>query len=91
MLAYAPRLRGDYERGKELLEVSLALSREADDKVQIAEALLELAGVSFYLEDREQANKLYEEGIILCREVGYTYRLPDFLFSLGYTVLVQGD
>jgi predicted ATPase/DNA-binding CsgD family transcriptional regulator len=91
MLAYAPRLRGDYEQAKELLEESLALSREADDKVQIAEALLELAGVSFYLEDRGRANKLYEEGIILCREVGYTYRLPDFLFSLGYTVLVQGD
>jgi non-specific serine/threonine protein kinase len=91
MLAYGARLRGDYGRAKELLEESLALSREADDKVQIAEALLELAGVSFYLEDPEGANKLYEEGITMCREIGYMYRLADFLYSQGYTVLVQGD
>ena len=91
MLAYTVRLRGDYERAKELLEESLALSREEDDKVQIAEALLELAGVSFYLENHERANKLYEEGIILCRQIGYMYRLADFLYSQGYTVLVQGD
>lgn len=27
----------------------------------------------------------------MCREVGYTYRLPDFLLSLGYECLLEGD
>jgi predicted ATPase/DNA-binding SARP family transcriptional activator len=44
MLGYTVVLRGDYERAKELLEESLTLSREADDRVGIADALLFLGG-----------------------------------------------
>jgi tetratricopeptide (TPR) repeat protein len=43
-LGSAAWMRGDYERAKELLEESLRISREADDKVKIADALLELGG-----------------------------------------------
>src|SRR5215207_129980 len=74
MLAGPTWVRGDYEGAKELLEESLALSREADDKVKIVDALLQLGGVTDAQGDRAQAKEIYEEGIALCREVDYTYR-----------------
>jgi predicted ATPase/DNA-binding SARP family transcriptional activator/DNA-binding CsgD family transcriptional regulator len=91
MLGYTVALSGDYERAKELLEDSLTLSREADDRVGIADALLFLGDAWYGLGDRAQAKEIYEEGIVLCREVGYMYRLPDFLSNLGYTLLLKGD
>jgi non-specific serine/threonine protein kinase len=75
---------GDYERGKKLLEESLAISREADDKVKIADALFQLAITTDRQGDNAESKEFFEEGIALCREVGYTYRLPSFLLSLGY-------
>jgi predicted ATPase/DNA-binding CsgD family transcriptional regulator/Tfp pilus assembly protein PilF len=91
MLAGPTWVRGDYEGAKELLEESLALSREADDKVKIVDALLQLGGVMDAQGDRARAKEIYKEGIALCREVDYTYRLPDFLYSLGYMLLLEGD
>ena len=84
-------MRGDYERGRELLEESLEISRKAGDKVMMAEALIQLAGTAWGQGDAARANEIYQEGIDLCREAGYTYRLPDFLFSLGYQLLLEGD
>jgi non-specific serine/threonine protein kinase len=84
-------VRGDYERGRELLEESLEISRKAGDKVMMAEALIQLAGTAWGQGDTARANEIYQEGIDLCREAGYTYRLPDFLFSLGYQLLLEGD
>ena len=91
MLAAPAWVGGDYERGKELLEESLAISREAGDKVMIAEALLQLAGTAWGPGDTARAKEIYEEGIAVCRDVGYTYRLPQFLLSLGYLLLVEGE
>ena len=84
-------VRGDYARGRELLEESLRISREAGDRIMIAEALLQLAATAWGVGDTERGKEIYEEGIILCREAGYTFRLPDFLFSLGYQLLLEGD
>jgi predicted ATPase/DNA-binding CsgD family transcriptional regulator len=84
-------VRGDYGRGKELLEESLKISREAGDRIMIAEALLQLAATAWGTGDTERGKEIYEEGVILCREAGYTFRLPDFLFSLGYQLLLEGD
>jgi predicted ATPase/DNA-binding CsgD family transcriptional regulator/Tfp pilus assembly protein PilF len=91
MLAGPTWVGGDYERAKELLEESLALNRKADDKVGIAEALLQLGSATAYQGDRARAKEIYEEGIAVCREVGYTYRLPDFLLSRGYQSMLEGD
>jgi predicted ATPase/DNA-binding CsgD family transcriptional regulator len=91
MLGEKARLRGDYDWAKELLEESLTISRDANDKVKTADALLFLGNTLHNLDDRERAKEIYEEGIVLCREVGYTYRLPDFLLSRGYTLLIEGD
>ena len=84
-------VRGDNERGRELLEESLAISREAGDEVMIAEALIQLAGTEWGLGNTQRGNEIYQEGIDLCRKAGYTYRLPDFLLSLGYQLLLAGD
>ena len=84
-------VRGDYERGKELLEESLRISRGAGDRIMIAEALIQLAGTAWGTGDTERGKEIYEEGIVVCREAGYTFRLSDFLFSLGYQLLLEGD
>jgi predicted ATPase/DNA-binding CsgD family transcriptional regulator len=84
-------VRGDYERGKELLEESLEISRKAGDRIMIAEALIQLAATAWGLGDTKRGMEIYEEGADLCREAGYTFRLPDFLFSLGYQLLLEGD
>src|SRR4030095_15726822 len=55
------------------------------------EAFLSLAVMEWGVDDNERGKEIYEEGIILCREAGYTFRLPDFLLSLGYQLLLEGD
>jgi non-specific serine/threonine protein kinase len=57
----------------------------------IADALPELASILICLDDRERAKELYEEGIVLCRELGYGTRLGEILFQLGYMLLLEGD
>jgi tetratricopeptide (TPR) repeat protein len=91
MLGRAARLRGDFQRAKQLLEEGLKLSRDADDRLGIADALRELAGVWSLTGDRAKAKALYEEGIVLCRELGYRLRLGDFLQIQGNTLLLEGD
>jgi non-specific serine/threonine protein kinase len=83
--------RGDYERGRELLEEGLRIGREAGDEVIVAEALMQLAGTAWGMGDIERGNEIYQEGIDLCREAGYTFRLPDFLLSSGYQLILEGD
>ncbi len=91
MLAVPAWVGGDYERGKDLLEESLAFSQETDDKIMIAEALVQLGGTTAAMGDIARANEIFEEGIAVCREAGYTNRLPFFLHSLGYMLMLEGD
>ena len=83
-------MRGEDDRAKELLEESLILSREADDKWGIVEALLWLGNSLDFL-DRERAKELREEGIGLSREWGYMGTLARLLFSEGYMLILEGD
>ena len=76
---------------KEVFEESLRLSRDADDKWGIADALLGLGSAIDYLDDRERGKELFQEGIGLARELGYAPTLARFLLSLGYTLLLEGD
>jgi non-specific serine/threonine protein kinase len=91
MLGNAAGWRGDYKGAKELAEESLTLSRQAHDKVMMAEALFELGGNLNYLGDPERGKELYEEGIALCREVGYVSGLGRGLLGLGYFLVLEGD
>jgi len=90
-LGYAARLRGDYERAQELVEESLAFSREADDKIGIADVLIELGAISAFLGDHERAREQWEEGVVLCRELGYGLQLANLLGNLGLMYLLEGD
>jgi DNA-binding CsgD family transcriptional regulator/tetratricopeptide (TPR) repeat protein len=84
-------VRGDYERARELLEDSIALSRKADDKIKLADALFELALATHHQGDYVRAKEIYEEGIVVCQEAGYTYLLPAFLQSLGGLLMLKGN
>jgi len=90
-LGFVVRLRGDYERAKKLLEESLTLSREADDKWVIADVLMELGAISLDLDDHEWGKAHLEEGIDLCQKLGYGLRLADLLNDLGHIFLLEGD
>jgi DNA-binding CsgD family transcriptional regulator len=85
------KVQGHRERARELLEESLRLSREADDKLRIAHSLLILGITMEGLGDLKRAKEFYEVGIVLSREIGYGAILARFLLSLGYTLLLEGD
>jgi predicted ATPase/DNA-binding CsgD family transcriptional regulator len=92
MLAGPAWIRGDYERGRELLEESLAISRKADDKVMIADALFHVQAMwGSFSGETARTKEICEEGIVVCQEVGYNYRLPAFLNSLGYMLMLEGE
>jgi DNA-binding CsgD family transcriptional regulator len=91
MLGWIAEVQGYHERAKELLEESLRLSQEADDKLGIAYSLLELGSTLDALGDLKRAKELHEEGIVLSRELGYAAILARFLLSLGYQLLLEGD
>jgi non-specific serine/threonine protein kinase len=84
-------MQGDYERATELFEESLALGREAADKLSIAWSLLVLGFVASDRDDHKRATEFYEEGLALCRESGYVTMLPFYLSNLGYECLLQGN
>jgi predicted ATPase/DNA-binding SARP family transcriptional activator len=90
-LGWIAMIRGDYARMKEVFEESLRLSRDADDKWGIADAILGLGTAIDSLDDRERGKELYQEGIGLARELGYASALARFLLSLGYKLLLEGD
>ena len=81
ILAVVAGVRGDNQRAEELLGESLALSRKADDKLEIVDALLNLGNNASLMSDDERAKKLYEEGIAVCRELGYARKLGDLLLE----------
>jgi DNA-binding CsgD family transcriptional regulator/tetratricopeptide (TPR) repeat protein len=91
MLAAPAWVRGDYERARELLDESIALSRKEDDKIKLADALFELALATHYQDDYVRAKEIYEEGMVVFQEAGYTYLLPTFLQSLGALLMLEGD
>jgi ATP/maltotriose-dependent transcriptional regulator MalT len=84
-------VQGHHARAKELLEESLRLSRDADDKFGIADTLLMLGSTLSSLSDRKRGRQLHEEGIALSRELGYVRTLGRLLFSVGYVLLLEGD
>jgi DNA-binding CsgD family transcriptional regulator len=65
--------------------------RKVDDKVRIADALMFLALTMDSVGDPAREKQLFEEGIVLCREAGYHYRLTHFLINLGYSLLLEGE
>jgi tetratricopeptide (TPR) repeat protein len=90
-LGWIANLEGDQDRAKELFEECLKLSRDANDELGIADAILGLACSLNLGEDFEREEELLEEGIVLCRKLGYVTTLTRHLSSLGYSLLFEGD
>jgi non-specific serine/threonine protein kinase len=91
ILGWTEEMKVHHTRAKELLEESLRLSRNADDKFGIADSLLMLGSTVGSLDNRKRERQLHEEGIALSRELGYVRTLGRLLFSLGFTLLLEGD
>ena len=91
LLGITAEIRGYYERATELSRESLALGREAEDKLTVVWSLLNLGRLSSDQGDHERATQLYEEGLALCRESGYTTLLPYYLSDMACEFLLQGD
>jgi hypothetical protein len=62
-----------------------------EDNWSLAWSLLTLGGVSGYREEYERAMEFYQEGLALCLELGSPTMLAEYLISLGYEYLFQGD
>jgi ATP/maltotriose-dependent transcriptional regulator MalT len=80
-----------FERETELLEESLALSREAGSLRGMANTLF-MMGMAWRVRgDLESATQLFEEALTMFRQMGDQARIASVLTHVGYTFLVQGD
>jgi DNA-binding CsgD family transcriptional regulator/tetratricopeptide (TPR) repeat protein len=91
ILGTTARIRGDLEQTKERYEKSLALSREAEDRVGVAHSLVILGWAADVRGDHEQGMRLYEVALTISRELGGAQPLGDSLIALGYEYLLEGD
>jgi predicted ATPase/DNA-binding SARP family transcriptional activator len=76
-------LRSDYKASQQLLEESLALSREAVDQAGVVQALVNLAWVTLSSENDEHAEVLLEEALTIALELSDTSRAASSLQLLG--------
>jgi tetratricopeptide (TPR) repeat protein len=90
-LAMVVGTRGELEREAELLEESLALSREAGSLRGMALSLFILGGAWRARGDYEGATRHFEEALTMFRQTGDRARIASVLTHLGVTFLVQGD
>jgi tetratricopeptide (TPR) repeat protein len=90
-LAMAVGNRGELDRAKELLEESVALSREAGSIRGAAHSLWAL-GVTYMMGgELDRATELLEEALTLWRASGDPAIIAGILTHLGHTLLLQGD
>ena len=83
--------RGELERETELLEESLALSREAGSLRGMAVSIF-ILGISWRARgDIERATQLLEKALTVFRETGDQALIASVLTHLGFTFVLQGD
>jgi predicted ATPase len=83
--------QGDLDRARPLLEESLHLFREVDNKWGIAEALNNLGIVAAIQADYRQARTFWEESLALRRLNGNKQDIAGSLSNLGEAARAQGD
>ena len=91
MLGMVVGVRGELERDTELLEESLALSREAGSLRGMAASLFILGSGWRARGDLQRATQLLEEALTMFRETGDQALIASVLAHLGFTFLLQGD
>ena len=90
-LGIAVSARGEFERAMDLLEKSLALSREVGSVRGAGVSLFCIGGGWRAQGDVGQALRYLEEALALFREAGDPSLIASVLTHLGYTFLLQGD
>jgi predicted ATPase/class 3 adenylate cyclase len=83
--------RGEPERAADLVERSLAVFRQQDDRERIGTALNSLGSIKRVLGDFDAARSLLEEGLAVRRELGDEVRMASSLSNLGIVAFEQGD
>jgi predicted ATPase len=82
------RLQSDYESARKLLEESLVLSRQSEDKRGIASSLNGLGEVAHDRSDYESARKLFNESLAMSRQLGEKQDIALALRNLGIVDLL---
>jgi predicted ATPase/Tfp pilus assembly protein PilF len=85
------RSQSDYPQARKLLEESLSLYRELDDKDGVATALNNLANVALEQGDYHRAVSLWEESLSLSRESGNKQGTSATLNNLGQVAALLDD
>lgn len=83
--------QGDYVQAKTLLDRSLALHRQADNKAGVARALDALGVLATRQSNFRDAALLFMESLTLRRELGDKRGIDSSLNNLGHVATVQGD
>jgi predicted ATPase len=82
---------GDYERAAALLEESLALYRQTDDRRAVATVCYWLADNLQQQHENERAQQLLEQGLALYEELGDTLGRARTLRELAMVAVYDGD
>jgi predicted ATPase/class 3 adenylate cyclase len=85
------RRQGEYAAARALLEESLTIFRELEDKEGIAGSLRSLGWATHDQEDLGAAQALWEESLALFRELGDKGGIVSPLWGLGSVAREQGD
>ncbi len=85
------RYEGDYAAARTLVEESVALYREAGDKLGIANSLSILGLITYAQGDYTAARTLHTESLALRRELGNKRGIATSLNNLGLVAYEQGD
>jgi len=83
--------QGDYDRQTAILEESLKLYKELDDKPGIAQSINNLGSIAYSQGDYARAEALYTESLSLRREIGDSWGIASSLNNLGGVAFSQGD
>jgi predicted ATPase/class 3 adenylate cyclase len=81
----------DYTEARQLIEKSLAIYRELEDKPGIADALANLGSLSMNQADHATARNFLRERLAICRQLRDKNRIVDTLADLGHEAWHQGD
>ncbi len=85
------RLQGDLAPASSLLEESLALMRQIDDRKGVAHSLWDLANLAQIQGEHAEAQTLYEESLSIRRELNDKRGIAAVLNGLGNIAYAQAD
>ena len=82
---------GRYEQSRELIQKSIAIFRQLDERAELAFALIALGHVALYQRGRDNAQQCYEESLALHRQIGHARGMVEALNGLGVVLRERGQ